>query len=154
MYQALLFIHTYFRWLVLLSLLLATGRAGIGAAKGAVFTARDNALRHWTATIAHVQLLIGMVLYFQSPVVQYVLRGTDSSKGLDEPRFFAWIHAGMMLLAILVLSIGSALAKRRRSDRDKFRTMLLWFAAALFLILLAIPWPFAPFAQRAYIRTF
>jgi hypothetical protein len=30
--------------------------------------------------------------------------------------------------------------------------MALWFTAALLLILVAIPWPFSPFAQRPYLR--
>jgi hypothetical protein len=61
-------------------------------------------------------------------------------------------HVACMTLAIVVLTLGSALAKRRVTDTGKFRAMALWFTAALLLILMAIPWPFSPFAQRPYLR--
>jgi drug/metabolite transporter (DMT)-like permease len=57
-----------------------------------------------------------------------------------------------MLTAIVLLTIGSALTKRKKDDRDKFKTMLTWFGIALIIILIAVPWPFSPFAQRPYLR--
>ncbi|WP_240339611.1 hypothetical protein [Flavobacterium arcticum] len=71
MYQTLLFLHNFIRWLVLASLLFAIYRAYKGYVSKSVFSKADNAIRHWTATIAHIQLMIGMVLYFQSPIIKY-----------------------------------------------------------------------------------
>ena len=59
-----------------------------------------------------------------------------------------------MLAALILITIGSALAKRRQTDRDKFMTLLIWFSVGLTLIFLAIPWPFSPFANRPYFRLF
>jgi len=58
-----------------------------------------------------------------------------------------------MLTAIVIITIGSALAKRKKTDKEKFKTMLVWFSAALLIIFIAIPWPFSPLANRPYIRT-
>ena len=66
--------------------------------------------------------------------------------------FFGLQHVLAMTVAVVVLTIGSALAKRRVSSPEKFRTMALWFTAALLLIFLTIPWPFFPWAQRPYFR--
>lgn len=66
--------------------------------------------------------------------------------------FFGMIHSLLMLVAIIVITFGSALAKRKTTDREKFKTMLYWFSIALIIILIAIPWPFSPLANRPYFR--
>ena len=71
MYSLLLFLHSLVRWLVLSSLLYAIFRAYKGYRFNSLFTTRDNTIRHWTATIAHLQLMIGIVLYAQSPLIKH-----------------------------------------------------------------------------------
>ncbi|MCG2614080.1 hypothetical protein LZZ85_07295 [Terrimonas sp. NA20] len=152
MYQTLTFYHSFFRWLVLASLVLAIYRGCAGLIKNAAFSRSDNLVRHWTATIAHIQLMIGITLYAQSPVIKYFWNNKSAAlKNLDTT-FFALIHLILMLTAIVLITIGSALAKRRTADKEKFRTMLTWFAFALLIILAAIPWPFSPLANRPYWR--
>lgn len=152
MYSTLITVHSVFRWLVLITLLLSIYRAWKGMASGAVFSRTDNAFRHWTATISHVQLMIGMILYFQSPITDYFLKNFSIAISTLEFTFFGLIHSVLMLVAIVVITFGSALAKRKITDREKFRTMLYWFSIALIIILIAIPWPFSPLANRPYFR--
>jgi hypothetical protein len=152
MYAKLIILHSYFRWLVLASLLLAIYRAYKGHVSKSTFSKTDNAARHWTATIAHIQLLIGMVLYFRSPVVKYFWGDFRESIGNLDSAFFGLIHMLLMLAAIVLITIGSAMAKRKESDREKFKTMLIWFSIALMIIFIAIPWPFSPLANRPYFR--
>jgi hypothetical protein len=153
MYSSLLFSHSMLRWLVLGGLLYSIWIAYTGYRSNRSFTRSDNAVRHWTATLAHIQLTIGFVLYFISPVVDYFLHHTKEAIGHTELTFFGIIHSSLMLIAVIVLTIGSALAKRRTVDREKFKTMLLWFSIALLLIFIAIPWPFSPLAARPFFRT-
>ncbi|MDO6517755.1 hypothetical protein [Zobellia uliginosa] len=152
MYQALTFGHSVVRWLVLLSLLYSIFRAYRGYFKNLNFSRHDNRIRHWTATLAHIQLLIGILLYTQSPIVSYFWKHTDEALEHIDTTFFGLIHMVLMLLAIVLLTIGSALTKRKPSDREKFKTQLLWFSVALTIIFIAIPWPFSPFANRPYFR--
>lgn len=152
MYQSLIFYHSIVRWLVLASLLYAIYRAYKGYKSHAVFSKSDNAVRHWTATIAHIQLVIGILLYAQSPVVKYFWQHTKEAAQNIDTAFFGLIHIFMMLTAIVVITIGSALSKRRQTDSAKFKTMLTWFGLALFIIFIAIPWPFSPLAARPYFR--
>lgn len=154
MYPTLLFIHSHVRWLVLALMLFAILRAVLGYFRGRPFSKTDNAIRHWTATMSHIQLVLGMLLYFQSPVVKYFWEDPKMGFQIFDLGFFGLIHALLMLASIVVLTIGSALAKRRTSDQEKFKTMLIWFSIALLLILIAIPWPFSPLSSRPYIRTF
>lgn len=152
MYQILLYTHSLFRWLVLATLLWSVIRAWRGYYTQAVFTKADNALRHWTATIAHVQLVVGMILYTQSPIIKYYWKSDTKTDLPFDLTFFGIVHMLLMLVVIVFITIGSALAKRKPSDTEKFKTMLLWFAIALLLICIAIPWPFSPLAHRPYFR--
>lgn len=152
MFQVLTFLHSATRWLVLISLIYAIFRAYKGKTSGNGFSKSDNAVRHWTATIAHIQLTIGIILYVQSPLVKYFWNNFSVAVKNPNALFFGLIHITLMLAAIVTVTIGSSLAKRRQTDREKFKTMLTWFSTALILILLAIPWPFYPFAARPLLR--
>ena len=148
----LLPLHSIFRWLVLLSLLYAIYLAFMGKTHRLPFTKNIDHIRHWTATIAHIQLMIGIVLYTQSPTVKHFLEnGID---GWNDVTFFGTIHILLMLAAIIVITIGSAKAKRKKTDQEKYGTMFKFFLLGLLIIFVAIPWPFSPLAERPYFRPF
>nr|WP_068890445.1 hypothetical protein [Pedobacter panaciterrae] len=151
MYPLLLFLHSFLRWLVLGSLVYSIYISYNGKAGNLKFTKTTNQWRHWTATIAHVQLLLGMAIYVQSPFVMYQLMD-NPNKILNEQTFFRYLHLIMMMVAVILITIGSAKAKRLKSDHEKFNTMLTWFAFALVVILIAIPWPFSPLTSRPLVR--
>lgn len=152
MYQALIFLHSFFRWLVVISLLFAIYRAYRGYRSGKHFSNFDNIIRHGTATIAHVQLVIGIILYSESPFISYFWKNPGKALSDFNISFFAVVHLLLMLTAIILITIGSAMAKRKTTDKEKFRVMLAWFLAAFTIIFIAIPWPFSPLASRPWIR--
>lgn len=154
MYSTVLALHSLVRWLVLVFIVYAVYRAAVGFIKNKTFSKADDALRHWTATVAHIQLIIGMTVYTQSPMVKYFWTDTKAAFQNLDFTFYGIIHLVLMLTAITVLTIGSALARRRATDKVKFRTMLIWFSVALFIIFIAIPWTFSPLSNRPYYRTF
>jgi hypothetical protein len=154
MYYNILVIHSIMRWLVLISLLYAIIMAFRGYSFHHPFSKLDNSIRHWTATIAHFQLVIGITIYMKSPLVKFFWGSLKESKSQLEPAFFGWIHGSIMILAILVITIGSAVAKRNELDREKFKAMLLWYSVALILMIITIPWPFSPLANRPFFRVF
>lgn len=154
MYYYLLIFHSLFRWLVLSSLLLAIFKAYTGYFQNRPFTKSDNAIRHWTATIAHIQLIIGIILYIKSPVTQgFWSNFSESIKNMDVA-FFGLYHFLLMIISVIFATVGSALAKRKPTDKEKFKTMLIWFGLTLFIIFSAIPWSFSPLANRPYFRSF
>lgn len=152
MYQALTFLHSSFRWLVVISLLYAIFRSLRGYTSNREFTRTDNAVRHWTATIAHIQLITGIIFYTQSPAIRYFWSHFREAVGEWAISFYALLHPLMMLTAIVILTIGAALAKRKPTARHQFKTMLVWFSIAFLIIFIAVPWPFSPLAGRPYFR--
>ena len=154
MYANLLILHSIFRWLVLLTLLFSLVRAAVGYYKQQPFSTADNALRHWTATTAHIQLVLGTFLYIKSPLIPYFWSAPAEAIRVLEAAFFGVFHIAMMLFSVVVVTIGSALAKRKTDHRDKYKTMLVWFGLSLMLIFIAIPWHFSPFVARPLFRFF
>lgn len=154
MYVTLLALHSLVRWLVLASLLFAIGCAYRGWLTNKQFSRFDNSVRHWTATVAHIQLLLGITLYVISPIVDHFLHNFREAVHQRDLRFFGMEHSLMMLLAIVVITIGSARAKRRSTDKEKYKTLAIWFTVGLLIILTSIPWAFSPFTSRPYLRPF
>lgn len=154
MYPTLLALHSLVRWLVLASLIFSMFRSYRGWLTNAEFTGFDNSVRHWTATIAHVQLVLGLCLYFVSPIIDYFLHNFKDAVHLREIRFFGMEHSLMMLIAILIITFGSAKARRQKTDAKKFKTMALWFSIGFLTILSSIPWAFSPLTSRPNFRPF
>lgn len=140
------------RWLVLASLLYAIYRAYKGYTLNSQFSKSDNAVRHWTATIAHIQLVIGITLYTQSPIIKYFWHNFKEAIQNMDVAFYGLIHIILMLTAIILITIGSSLTKRKTTDKEKFKTVLIWFLISLIIIFIAIPWPFSPLSNRPYFR--
>ncbi len=152
MYYYLLITHSWFRWLVLFSLLLALYRAYRGWLQKKPFTKFDNSVRLGAVIIAHIQLVLGLWLYAISPIVDYFLHHFKEAVHQRQARFFGMEHITTMALAVVVLTIGSVITKSKPTDTLKFRTMAIWFTIALLLILSSIPWSFSPIDSRPLFR--
>jgi hypothetical protein len=140
MYLILLALHSLIRWFVLLSLLFAIYRGFRGWLFGKTYTRLDDNIRVAAATAAHIQLVAGLWLYFISPIVSYFLHNFKEAVHERQIRFFGMEHITVMLTAIILITIGSAKAKRKTTDQEKFKTMAIWLTIALLLILSSIPW--------------
>jgi hypothetical protein len=154
MYPTILALHSFVRWLVLTSLLFAIYRAYYGWLTGKSYSRFDSSVRYWTVFIAHTQLLLGLLLYFISPLIHYFLNNFKDAVHIREIRFFGMEHSFMMLTAMTLITVGSAKAKRKQSDIDKHKTVAIWFTVGLLLILINIPWKFSPLVSRLYLRSF
>jgi hypothetical protein len=154
MYSTLLTLHSLTRWLVLGSLLFAIFNAYRGWLLNKPYLKFDNSVRHITATIAHMQLVLGVCLYIISPIVSYFLHNFSTAVHERTIRFFGMEHIAMMLTGIIVITIGSVKAKRRATDKEKYKTIAIWFTMGLLIILSSIPWSFSPLISRPNFRWF
>lgn len=151
MYHLIVF-HSILRYLVLLSILLVIYLAWKGFTFKKSYTRLHRIATASASGISHLQLLVGFVLYFFSPTAQsfWQTKSMRWSDGL----FFALVHFGLMSSAIVILTVGVALAKREAEEHRRFRILFNYFVLALLIILIAIPWPFSPLAQRPWFREF
>lgn len=154
MYPYILFFHSIWRWFVLVSLLYSVFRGFQGWRRGDAFSKEDDTLRHMTATVVHIQLILGLLIYSISPLIRYFWSNYHEAVHERDIRFFGMEHSLMMLIAVIIITVGSMLAKRKENDRDKFKTMAIWYSIGLLIILLNIPWPFSPLVSRPWFRMF
>lgn len=153
-YNILLFSHSWIRWLVVGSLLIAIARAGYQYRHKRSFTPLDNQLRVAAVTISHLQLTIGVLLYIKSPLIQHFFANFSESIQQMGFAYFGIYHILMMTSAVVVITIGSAKAKRWEAATAKHRTLLIWFTIGFLIILAAIPWPFIYGVHRPFFRPF
>lgn len=144
--------HSFLRYLVLLSILLVIYLAWEGIVFKKPYTRLHRVVTSSASGISHLQLMVGFVLYFFSPTAQSFWQ--NKSMRWSDGLFFALVHFGLMSAAIVILTVGAALAKREADERRRFRILFNYFVLALFIILVAIPWPFSPLAQRPWFRSF
>lgn len=152
MFTLLLGLHSGLRWLALAALVLGCLRALYAWRRAAPFTRYDGALRTAVVQILQLQMVVGYVLYFYSPLVRLFWRDPGSALAHSSVWFFGAVHITLMTLAVIIATAGEALAKRVQEDRARFARFAIATGLALGLILIAIPWPFSPLAARPFFR--
>ncbi|MBK7877473.1 MAG: hypothetical protein IPJ77_17355 [Planctomycetes bacterium] len=142
MYEITLTVHSLLRLAALVLVGIAFLRAAQGAFAGRMFTNGDRQAA-LVATIAlDLQLLVGLILHFAlSPVTQNAM--SNMGAAMKDPELRRWTveHPTLMLVAIVVVHVGSALRKRCESDGLRHRWSAITLGAALALILIGMPWP-------------
>lgn len=104
-------------------MLFAIYRAYNGWFSDKSFSKFDKSVRLITSTIAHIQLGVGLCLYFISPIIDYFSHNYKGAVKVEEIRFFGIEHSLMMLIAVIIITIGSVKVKNKSKDSEKFRAM-------------------------------
>ena len=139
MYQVLLFLHSWGRWLVLGTGLLAVFRAYGGWQGNRLFTKADNGISAAFSGFMWLQVIVGLGLYFGlSP---WGLNGLKQY-GMKDPtaRFFGVEHITVMLIAAILAQVGRLALKKAPTAALKHKKAFIYFSIALVLVLLMIPW--------------
>lgn len=139
METGLVHLHSALRWVLLVLLVASIVRAFTGTRSPKPY-AGIKKLALFTLISAHLQLVLGLVLYFVN----------DKHLGWSNPdmmkttalRFFTMEHLVMMLLAITLITMGYSGAKRMSDSKRQHKRIFTFFLIALVLILASIPWPF------------
>lgn len=137
--EALLFAHSFLRYIVLILLVTATVKALLGWLGNKPAIQTDRKLATWTVMSVHIELLIGVVLYIIK-VGDYVK--TPDGHYSDLARFFKFEHISMMILAAILITIGSVSSKKTKTDVAKHKRIAIFFFIGLVIIIASIPWPF------------
>lgn len=154
MYFSFLVLHSLLRWLVIISLFYTLFRAYRGWWQAHAFTATDELLRRVTLAVSHTQALIGLILYFISPLTVHFMTHFKEAVHDRQLRFFGMEHSFTMLLAVVIITITAMRVKRQTVDKQKFKTLAIGFSIATLLIIIAIPWQFSPLVSRPLFRFF
>lgn len=152
MEHTLVIIHSLVRWLILLFGIWAVIRALMGVSGKSAYGASDAKAGLFFMIFLDIQMLLGIILLFISPYVNFSDMGTTmKTPGL---RFFTVEHTLMAVIAIALVHIGRSKIKKLTDDAKKHRTALIFFGLALVLILALIPWPFREALGRGWFPQF
>ena len=140
MYAVLKTIHSYWAYLVLLILVVAIINALVGKSSGRDFGAKDLRISLFGLIFSHIQLLIGLILYFVSPWFdQWSEMGMGIMKNA-ETRLYLVEHPITNILAIVLITMGWSMHKRQSLSAKKFLRIGLFYSLGLLLLLSRIPW--------------
>lgn len=140
MYDIIKVLHSYWAYLVLLILVLATFNAIIKFFGNKEFHAKDFRISLFALIVTHIQLLLGLFLYFVSPNGLKNLTANGMG-GLDSySRLLAVEHPFIGILAVVFITIGYSKHKKKLTSRAKFKMLSIFYTIGLLLVLSRIPW--------------
>jgi hypothetical protein len=142
MLSTLLLVHSALRYVALVLILAAIFKSFMGWMGNKPYTTGDRKISLFTVITVHTQLVLGLILYFQSAWVKSGLADMGAAMKDKTLRFWTVEHIGMMIIAIILITIGSVSAKKAKSGLSKHKKTFWYFFIALLLILASIPWPF------------
>jgi hypothetical protein len=134
MYNTLLFTHSYLRYILLILLIIVIVNSLMGLVNKKPFTNGDNKLSLYLFIATHLQLLVGLILYFVSPVVQF------SGSAMKDPVTRYWLveHNTAMIIAVVFITLARTTSKKMGDAQAKHKRMFIFNLIALVIIILAI----------------
>jgi hypothetical protein len=127
-------LHSGFRYIVLVLFIYAIISAFIGWLGNRPYSNGNRLTNLFAMISAHTQLLIGIVLYFLSPLVAF--NGTTMKDPVT--RYFTVEHWVMMVIAIAIITIGHSKSKKLTVPQDKHKIIALFYTLALLIIIVAL----------------
>jgi hypothetical protein len=128
--------HSGWAYLALLLLVIAVVNSIVGMTSKKEFTPKDRKIAILGLIGTHMQLLVGLILYFVSPL-GFSSLGQMSDKAL---RLTSLEHPLINIIAITLITIGWVKHKKLATSESKFKTFSIYYSLGLLLILSRIPW--------------
>ncbi|AUS04729.1 hypothetical protein [Pseudotamlana carrageenivorans] len=140
MYEIILSLHSYWAYLVLIVITITAVTAIVKALGDKEYENNDFRRGLFSLIVSHIQLLIGLVLYFISPRFELwsELGGKVMSNSLA--RLYLVEHPFVNIIAIALITMGYSKHKRKLTSKAKLKTMAIFYSSALILLLSRIPW--------------
>jgi NADH:ubiquinone oxidoreductase subunit 2 (subunit N) len=136
MYHFIQKFHSGWAYLALLLLVFAVLNSFIGMSSKREFTAKDRKIALFGLIATHIQLVVGLILYFVSPLGSAVF-GQMKDAAL---RLTSLEHPITNIIAIVLITIGWSKHKKGETNTAKFKSIAVFYGIGLVLILSRIPW--------------
>lgn len=141
MSTAIKYLHSLWAYLVVIMIIITVGNALISLVRKRAFTAKDLRIPLFALIATHLQILIGLVLFFISPMIRWFSSGDKGMIMKDSTlRLYNVEHPLIMIIAVILITIGFSRHKKKVSSASKFKIILVFYGIALLLILSRIPW--------------
>lgn len=134
MYPGLLHTHTLLRYFILLALIAVVIIALQKWLGKKPYTNADNKVSLYLFIFTHLQLVVGLVLYFVSPNVKF----NEFTMKDSTLRYWSVEHIFLMLVAITLITVARIGTRKIADDALKHKRMFIFNGVALLLILVSI----------------
>ena len=139
--EVLLNVHSYLAYVVLAILVVAVVNALTGLSGKRMFTLeRDFRISLFALIVSHLQLLVGLILYFLSPNGFQAIQRLGMGGMNAEARLLALEHPLINIIAVVLITIGWSRHKKFMEGDKKFRAISIFYGLGLVLLLSRIPW--------------
>lgn len=135
MYEIIQKAHSGIAYLALLALVLAVVNSYRGYSSRKPFEKKDKMIALFALILCHLQLVLGLAVYYVSPIGFELLGDMETAARLTSLE-----HPLINVFAIAVVTIGWSKHKKEESDTGKFKKITFLYLAGLLLILSRIPW--------------
>ena len=135
MYHFLQKFHSGWAFLALLLLVITAIVALYGIISKRQFTNTDRKIALFALVGSHIQLVVGLVLYFVSPLGFQLLGNMEK-----QARLTSLEHPLINIIAIILITVGWSKHKKALEGKNKFKTIAIFYGLGLLLILSKIPW--------------
>jgi len=134
-------LHSYWAYLVLFVMLIAVLNALIGLFGKKEYDAKAFRISLFALIVSHIQLLIGLLLYFTSPKFEFWSElGMGGVMKDAVQRLYLVEHPLVNIIAVVLITIGYSKHKKKLTSKPKFKTISIFYLIALVLFLSRIPW--------------
>ena len=144
MYTALLIVHSYLRWLILIAALLVVARALAGVISKRPWGRGDDVAAKVLVHSLSLQLVTGLIIYFVSPFTGPAFADFGATMRDAGLRLMMIEHPVGMVIAVALAHIGLSRVGKGKDLVQRHKTALAFFALSLIVMMLSIPWPGRP----------
>ncbi|GAB3931083.1 cytochrome B [Mucilaginibacter myungsuensis] len=141
MYNIIKELHSGFRYIAVVLILVAILFAFIGWLGKKEYKNGNRLINLFAMISLHTQLLIGIVLYFVSPYVQFTKGVMKDAVG----RYYTVEHWVMMLIAIVLVTIGHSKSKKAVTAEAKYKAIAIFYTIAILVVFVALAHGGIPF---------
>ena len=136
MYEIIQKLHSWWAYVAFLLLVIAVVNSFIGLFSKKEFTDKNRKIALFALAAIHTQLLIGIIVYFVSPL-GFASLGQMKDAAL---RLTSLEHPLMNIIGITLITIGWMKHKKLTTSESKFKTFSIYYGLGLAIILSKIPW--------------
>ena len=141
MYEVVKFIHSYWAYLVLLMIIIASLNAVFKYLGNKEFQPTDFRISLFTLIVTHLQLLIGIVLFLSAGYFKIIGdMGMGAAMKNSDLRMKIIEHPLMMIIAVVLITVGYSKHKKKLTSKPKFKMLAIFYTLALIAVLAMIPW--------------
>ena len=150
MYPSALWLHSWLRWAVLLTGLVAWLRAIGGKTARRPWTPQDELWGLLLTVSVDLQFVVGLVLYSLSPITRLGLRNFAAAMQINVARFFTIEHVIGMIAGIALVHIARVKIRKAADSERKHRLAMVLYGIAIVLMIISIPWPGMPVSRPLF----